>query len=161
MEFISAATDRWTLIPEDRPVTPAAHTLLSWAQWRHMREQWPAGLPVGVSFPNDADIEVLADDLARLDLVVLHFPKWTDGRAYSQARLLRSRYRYRGEIRGTGDVVVDMTPLMARTGFDTAVLREGQSVEVAQRTLGFFPAYYQGDVRQQQPLFVRKDKVNA
>ena len=56
-----------------------------------MRERWPAGMPVGVIVPNDVDVETLRDDLPRLALVALQFPKWTDGRAYSQARLLRAR----------------------------------------------------------------------
>ena len=82
-----------------------------------MRDTWPAGLAVGVSLANTVDIETLAGDLPRFGLVVLHFPKWVDGRAYTQARLLRARYRFRGEVRATGDVLVDMVPLLARTGF--------------------------------------------
>ena len=155
MEFITADKDLWTAVPQDEPVVPATNTLLSWAQWRNVREQWPAGLPVAVAFPNDADIEELAGDLSRIALVVLHFPKWTDGRAYSQARLLRGRYRYGGQVRATGDVVADMAPLLNRTGFDSAVLREGQNPEFARRALGFFPAYYQGDVHEHRPLFSR------
>ncbi|MCW7541584.1 DUF934 domain-containing protein [Aquabacterium sp. A7-Y] len=161
MQFITTGQDRWTAAPEGATVTPAPQTLLSWAQWQEVRASWPEGLKAGVSFPNDADIEALADDLPRLDLVVLHFPKWTDGRAYSQASLLRKRYRYTGQVRGVGDVVVDMMPLMARTGFDAVVLREGQNVEYAQRALGFFPGYYQGDVVQHQPLFVRQGGAAA
>ena len=87
-------------------------------------------MPVGLKLANDADVEDVAADLPRFALVALHFPKWVDGRAYSQARLLRSRYRFKGEVRATGEVVVDMVPLLARTGFDAVVLRSGKSVEV-------------------------------
>ncbi|MQE66263.1 DUF934 domain-containing protein, partial [Vibrio parahaemolyticus] len=59
-----------------------------------------------MTFPNDADIEELEAGLPRLALVALHFPKWTDGRAYSQALLLRRRYRFAGDIRATGDVLM-------------------------------------------------------
>jgi uncharacterized protein (DUF934 family) len=111
---------------------------------------------VGVITPNDADIETLAPDLPRLAMVALQFPKWTDGRAYSQARLLRSRYRYPGELRATGDVLVDMVPLLARTGFDVAVLRHDQSPEAAVNTLSFFPGHYQADVAEHRPLFARE-----
>ncbi|AKJ28722.1 DUF934 domain-containing protein [Caldimonas brevitalea] len=161
MEFITPEQDRWHTVADDQPVTPAAGTLLSWAQWREARATWPADLKAGVVFPNDADIEELADDLPRLDLVVLQFPKWTDGRAYSQARLLRTRFRFQGQVRAVGDVVVDMVPLLARTGVDAVVLRAGQSVEIARSTLGFFPSYYQGDVHQHQPLFKREASAGA
>ena len=58
------------------------------------RAQWPAGIPVGLKLGNDQDVEDIAADLPRFALIALHFPKWVDGRAYSQARLLRSRYRF-------------------------------------------------------------------
>ena len=85
----------------------------------------------------------------------LQFPKWTDGRAYTQARLLRTRYRYRGEVRATGDVLVDMLPLLQRTGFDAVCMRHGQRLESAMRALGYFAGHYQGDVTQPLPVFAR------
>jgi uncharacterized protein (DUF934 family) len=87
----------------------------------------------------------------------LNFPKWTDGRAYTQAHILRKRFRFGGEIRATGDVLVDMMPLMARTGFDAVVLRGDQDRVAAERALGFFAArgHYQGDVQVTKPVFAR------
>ncbi|MEN9417466.1 MAG: hypothetical protein RI988_1086 [Pseudomonadota bacterium] len=113
--------------------------------WQAVREAWPADGQAAVRLPNDVDPDILAPDLARLRAVLLQFPKWTDGRAYSQAWLLRARLGWRGEIRATGDVVVDMAPLLRRTGFDAAELRPGQSREAAQRALGFFDGHYQRD----------------
>lgn len=157
MKFIDPHKDTWrTVGGEDGPhvtITPAPHQLLTLAQWHAVRSQWPADLPVAVSVPNDADIETLEEDLPRIAAVALHFPKWVDGRAYSQARLLRSRYRYKGEVRATGEVLVDMVPLMARTGFDAAMLRADQSLEAAERALGFFAGHYQGDTQDNRPLF--------
>jgi len=159
MKFIDIHTDPWRRIDgEDGPlvsITPAPNLLLSLAQWHAVRSSWPAGLAVGVLVPNDADIETLESDLPRLALVVLQFPKWVDGRAYSQARLLRSRYRFAGEVRAVGEVLVDMLPLLQRTGFDAVLLRTGERIESAQRALGFFAGHYQGDTRQTQPLFAR------
>ena len=159
MKFILTQSDPWhTAVGEDgpQPHPPARkHTLLSLEQWHAVRETWPAGLAKGVTLPNTVDIETLADDLHRLALVVLQFPKWVDGRAYSQARLLRTRYRYGGEIRATGDVLVDMVPLLARTGFSSAQLRRDQKIDVAERALGFFAGHYQGDVQQPLPAFAR------
>jgi uncharacterized protein (DUF934 family) len=120
-------------------------------------EQWRAQPrdSAAVVVPNDADLETLLDALPRCAVIELQFPKWTDGRAYSQAHLLRARHRYAGEIRATGDVVVDMLPLLARTGFDAVQLRAGQSVDTARRALGFFEGHYQGDVVEPRPLFAR------
>ena len=156
MKFIDRSTDPWLLLPDSEIAGPAPHRLLPLAQWEAVREHWPADVPVGVLLPNTADVEELAADLPRMALVALEFPKWVDGRAYSQARVLRTRLRYRGEIRATGDVVVDMMLLLQRTGFDAVVLREGQKRSSAERALGFFPAFYQGDVLQPQPVFARQ-----
>jgi uncharacterized protein (DUF934 family) len=112
--------------------------------------------PQAVTLANDADPIDLLPRLHELKLIALQFPKWTDGRAYSQARLLRARYRYRGELRATGEVLVDMLPLLERTGFDAVQLAEGQDQAAAERALRFFDnGHYQGDVRQPQPLFAR------
>lgn len=159
MKFIDTPHDPWhTAGGEDGPIqhpAPRPNRLLTLEQWHAVRETWPAGLATGVIVPNTIDIETLAPDLARLALVVLQFPKWIDGRAYTQARLLRARYRFRGEVRATGDVLVDMLPLLQRTGFDAAVLRHDQKLESARRALGFFAGHYQGDTRQPQPIFGR------
>lgn len=166
MKFIDPHHDQWhTVGGEDGPMSHLpvkSYSLLTLAQWHAVREQWPAKgsadhKPVGVIVANDVDIEVLEADLAKLDLVVLQFPKWTDGRAYTQAHILRARYRFGGEVRATGDVLVDMMPLMARTGFDAVVLRADQDRGIAERQLGFFGArgHYQGDVQQTKPVFGR------
>ena len=92
---------------------------------------------------NTADVLARADEIARHATVALQFPKWTDGRAYSQAVLLRGRLRYAGEIRATGEVMADMLPLLRRCGFDAVQLRADQRIESAQRALGFFDTHYQ------------------
>lgn len=159
MKFIDKHHDRWhAAVGEDGPTpTPLRqpHQLLTLEQWHAVRDTWPADLPTGVIVANDTDIETLEADLPRLQLVALQFPKWTDGRAYSQARILRARFRFQGEIRATGDVVVDMMPLLQRTGFDAVVLRGDQKIAHAEHALNFFPGHYQGDVVQPQPLFQR------
>ena len=157
MKFIDRSTDSWLLLPDSEIAGPGPHRLLTLVQWQAVRDAWPADVPVGVLLPNTADVEELADDLPRFALVALEFPKWVDGRAYSQAHVLRARLRYAGEVRATGDVVVDMLPLLQRCGFDAVVLREGQRQASAERALGFFPAgHYQGDVLQPQPHFARQ-----
>ena len=157
MKFITRSTDAWTLLPDSEVAGPAPHRLLTLAQWQAVRDAWPLAVPVGVLLPNTADVEDLAADLPRFALVALEFPKWVDGRAYSQAHVLRARLRYAGEVRATGEVVVDMLPLLQRSGFDAVVLRAGERQSSAERALGFFPAgHYQGDVLQPQPHFARE-----
>ena len=159
MKFIDIHHHQWHhVVGEDGPMPcpdPAKNCLLTLEQWHAVRNHWPAGLVTAVELPNDVDIEGLAADLPRLTMVALNFPKWVDGRAYSQARLLRSRYRFGGEVRATGEVVVDMLPLLARCGFDAVQMRADQSQAAAERALAFFPAHYQGDVDATQPVFAR------
>ena len=160
MKFIDSRTkprDPWhTIEGDDGPMvtlTPAPYSLLTLLQWHGVRSHWPEAMPVGVMLANDVEVREIAVDLPRIALVALQFPKWVDGRAYSQARLLRARFRYGGEVRATGEVLVDMLPLLARTGFDSALLRADQSLEAAERALAFFPGHYQGDALDNRPLF--------
>ena len=111
------------------------------------------GDPTVLQLPNDADplaIEVCLDDVERIDL---DFPKFTDGRAYSQAFLLRRRLGFKGDIRATGDVLIDQLVQMQRTGFSSAVLKEGVDASAAQRQFDRFAAFYQGDAVQTVPHF--------
>ena len=111
------------------------------------------GDPKVLQLPNDADplaIEVCLADIERIDL---HFPKFTDGRAYSQAFLLRRRLGFTGDIRATGDVLIDQLVQMERTGFSSAVLKEGVDASDAQRQFDRFNAFYQGDAVQPAPHF--------
>nr|WP_207160753.1 DUF934 domain-containing protein [Rhodoferax fermentans] len=107
--------------------------------------------PNVLKIANDANpAEVNLDGIERIDL---HFPKFTDGRAYSQAFLLRRRLGFKGELRATGDVLVDQLQLMQRSGFDAAVLRADQSLAAAERALALFADFYQGDAAHPQPHF--------
>jgi uncharacterized protein (DUF934 family) len=104
-----------------------------------------------IALANDADPrELKLDGVERIDL---HFPKFTDGRAFSQAFLLRRRLGFKGEIRATGDVLIDQLLQMQRCGFDAAVLRSDQNQALAQRQLERYPAFYQGDARTPEPHF--------
>ena len=169
MKFIDYHLDRWHLAAgADGPLphpSPADQLLLTLEQWHAVRSHWSAqataGKPLGLQLANDADVETLKADLPRLSLIALHFPKWTDGRAYTQARLLRARLGFQGEIRATGEVLVDMLPLLQRTGFDAVQLRADQRLESAKRALGFFAAHYQGDVLQERPLFRRAEAAKT
>jgi uncharacterized protein (DUF934 family) len=109
-----------------------------------------------LNFPNDAD--PCDSNLDGFETITLTFPKFTDGRAFSQAFLLSRRLGFKGEIVATGDVLIDQLAQMQRSGFTTAVLRDDQPLDVAQRVLAAYPGFdvgaYQGDAVQVNPHFV-------
>lgn len=103
---------------------------------------------------NDADPREA--DLSGIDVVELQFPKFVDGRAFSQAFLLRRRLGYAGHIRATGEVLIDQLIQMYRSGFTQAVLRADQNLTHGRHLLSHYAAFYQGDAVQTEPRFVRK-----
>ena len=122
-------------------------------------------LPEGQILPiaNDAELAdlVASGALAGVQRVELHFPKFTDGRAYTQAVLLRRRYKFAGDIRATGDVLIDQLVHMQRSGFTSAVLAPGVDASAAQRQFDRFADFYQGDVLEPRPLFARLALADA
>ena len=112
---------------------------------------------------NDMELATLiaSGALEGVQRIELHFPKFTDGRAYSQALLLRRRYRFKGDIRATGDVLIDQLVHMHRSGFSSAVLAEGVDAAAAERQFARYSAFYQGDVLEPRPLFAREAELEA
>jgi len=107
-----------------------------------------------VQIANDIDPETVS--LEGVDRVELNFPKFSDGRAFSQAFHLRRRLGFRGDIRATGDVGIDQLVLMERTGFSSAVLQEGKDpADASRQFIRYAAGFYQGDVVQKQPRFAR------
>ena len=118
------------------------------AQEHHVLES-----PTHITLANDVDPRTL--DLRGVTRIDLQFPKFTDGRAYSQAFLLRRRLRFAGELRATGDVLIDQLVQMQRTGFDVAVLKDGVDASAAQRQLDRFAGFYQGSAVVTHPHFAK------
>ena len=111
-----------------------------------------------LQIPNDAELAelVASGALEGVQRVELQFPKFTDGRAYSQALLLRRRYKFTGDIRATGDVLIDQLVPMQRSGFSSAVLAPGIQADAAERQLARYQGFYQGDMLEPRPLFARE-----
>jgi uncharacterized protein (DUF934 family) len=107
------------------------------------------GVKLGVIWPNSQDIDGLVPYLDRLAAVALVFPSFRDGRAYSQARLLRERYAYRGELRATGQVLRDQFVFMLRAGFDAFEVKKPADAEAFAQTVQRYSVFYQptGDGR--------------
>ena len=104
-----------------------------------------------LSLANDADPREA--DLSGVTVIELNFPKFSDGRAFSQAFLLRRRLGFTGQIRATGDVLIDQLVQMQRSGFTQAVLRADQNLSHGQALLAHYPAFYQGDAVHAAPHF--------
>jgi uncharacterized protein (DUF934 family) len=99
--------------------------------------------PLGVIWPNDREVEELAPHLPRLALVVLVFPTFRDGRAYSQARILRERHGFKGELRASGDVLRDQLLFLHRAGFDAFEIRKPEDARAAVAALRRYSVFYQ------------------
>lgn len=110
----------------------------------------------GVVLEPDQDPATLAGTLERLALVAVRFPKFSDGRGYSSARLLRERYGYEGELRAVGDVLRDQLLFMKRSGFDSFELREDQDPAEALAAFAELSEQYQASNTEPQPLFRRR-----
>lgn len=117
--------------------TPSAFATIPFADWQQ-RPDWPA-----VSLANTDPVEDLAPHVGRLRLIELRFPKFSDGRAYSQARLLRGRLGYRGELRATGNVLRDQLPFMLRCGFDSFESEQNGFEEALAKARKLFSVVYQ------------------
>ena len=104
---------------------------------------------IGVIWPNGRDVDALVPYLDRLATIALVFPTFRDGRAYSQARLLRERFQYRGELRATGQVLRDQFVFMLRAGFDAFDVRKQSDAEAFAQTVKRYSVFYQptGDGR--------------
>lgn len=142
--------DRWLLIREADAALPDAPAILPLERWQALEasNHHAPWLPSGTELTPE-----LAEVLSGAPLIAIDFPKFTDGRGYSLARLLRERYGYAGEIRAIGDVLIDQVFFLSRCGFNALSLREDQEIEDALRALNAFSRAYQPAVDTAEPLF--------
>ncbi|MFG1295428.1 MULTISPECIES: DUF934 domain-containing protein [Xanthobacter] len=141
--------DPFTAVADDAPL-PDGPTIVSAARLLANKEAlFARNVALGVAWPNNRDVAELEPLLPRLALVALAFPKFRDGRAFSQARLLRERYGFTGELRATGNVLRDQLLMMARAGFDAFELEKAADAGTVHRALTSYSIFYQptGDGR--------------
>jgi uncharacterized protein (DUF934 family) len=148
--------DGWVHLADDAPPPAEGDVIVPLARWRREREALARrnggiGVRLGPADPAAA----IAGDLARLAVVALEFGTFKDGRAFSQAALLRRRYRYAGEIRAVGDVQRDQIFFMRRCGIDAFELRSDRSAEDALAAFREFSVTYQAAPDDPRPLYRR------
>lgn len=154
--------DDWTVIEDGRSEIGAAggKVIVTLARWRSERDALLSAHPaVGVLVPNTADIEAVFPEIADRPLLVLQFPTFTDGRALSQAVVLRKRLAFGRELRAVGDVIRDLVFWLGRCGFDSIVPRKDQSLEGCRAALDELKVAYQAAADEHTPVWVRRRGV--
>lgn len=142
--------DPWTLIRSPETADSTEMLILPLAHWLES----PSTHAVWLG-PEDG-VESLLPWLTSLPLIALDFPSFRDGRAYSQAYLLRSRFGWKGELRAIGDVLRDQLSHMRQCGFDSFAVREDKSAEDALKGLAGMSVLYGRSVIEPRPLFRRR-----
>jgi uncharacterized protein (DUF934 family) len=137
--------DDWLRLDDDARLPEGdAKVIVSLNRWQAERATLLAhNAPVGVVLAAGDEVAAIAADIDRLSLVALIFPKFADGRAYSAARILRGRYRFKGELRAVGNVLRDQLMFMQRCGFNACELQKGDPAEAWKKALGEFSVWYQ------------------
>jgi uncharacterized protein (DUF934 family) len=143
-------------IPDRVPVIVPANRLLADAPELIRRDG-----SLGVLWPNDRRVAELEPWLGHLALIALIFPKFRDGRAYSQARLLRETYGFRGTLRATGDVLRDQFHFLVRAGFDSFEVKKPADARVFAEVVGRYSVHYQPGADGQAPALRRRQQSGA
>jgi uncharacterized protein (DUF934 family) len=161
------AVDNWLLLEPSAdgafPAVPeSGDVIVPLAIWKTARDQLLArGGRIGVWLAANDEPADIAADLDRVDLIAVRFEKFSDGRGYSIARIVRERYGWRGELRAFGDIQRDQVYYLTRCGFDALSLRQGEDVDTALAAFGDFSEAYQTAVDRSVPLFRRRDDAAA
>ncbi len=135
--------DAFTAAADDAAL-PDGAVIVSLARFRKERDALLSrNTPLGVILKSAESPEALGEDVQRLSIIVLEFPVFRDGRAFSWARMLRERLKFTGEIRGTGHFLYDQIAYMQRTGFDAWDVPDGFTLEQFQRALSEMTNVYQ------------------
>ncbi len=142
--------DRFLRIADDAPVPESVPVIVTAARYLAEPARFAArNASTGIVWPNDRPVADLEPYLHSLSLVALVFPKFRDGRAFSQARLIRERYGYGGELRATGQVLRDQFLFMLRAGFDSFEVTKPADAEAFAESVRRYDVFYQptGDGR--------------
>jgi uncharacterized protein (DUF934 family) len=152
----SVVEDDWTLLTEG--LAPGCGGIIvPLERWRSEREALSSGCAaVGVLLPNTADVDALYPQIRDRPVLALEFPVFTDGRALSQAVVLRTRLGFTGELRAVGDIIRDLVFWLGRCGFDTIVPRPGQDLEACRLALGELKVGYQAGGDGRTPVWIRR-----
>jgi len=138
------AKDGWIALDDDDALPAGAPVIVTLERWRAERARLVGrNAPLGLRLRSDQAPAEIAGDLPHFALIELEFPKFTDGRAYSYARLLRERYGFAGELRAVGAVLRDQYGFMRRCGFDAFEVTTELDLDAWRAALGEVSVAYQ------------------
>lgn len=129
--------DSWGYIVDETPLK-ADYNIVSLARWQQERELLAKTKNLGLRLAPDAMLEDIADDLSNFQLIELYLPVFTDGRAFTHARLLRSRYGFTGDIRASGDFMRDQVFYLNRVGVSSFELNDQDNAQQVIQSMGDF-----------------------
>jgi uncharacterized protein (DUF934 family) len=124
------APDDWRYLAQGEDPPPDGKVILTLAQWQARGGDVGSDIPLGLRIEPGQDIRTIAPDLTRFALVVVGFPKFTDGRGYSLAHQLRSNFGFASELRAAGDVLFDQLQFLARCGFDSFEIKDVATIRL-------------------------------
>lgn len=148
--------DGWVTAKGDEPIGEGP-TFVSKSRWLAERETLRArNGAIGLRLEPGETLDEVAEDFGRFSAIALTFPKYSDGRAFSTAALIRDKYGYQGELRAVGNVLNDQIPLMRRVGFDSLeVVHAPTRAALEADRLAEVTLYYQPAVRLEAPAGTR------
>jgi uncharacterized protein (DUF934 family) len=150
------ANDPFTHV-DDEEALPPGEVILSLTRFQAEGDRLLSeGRAVGVRLNSDEEVEALAYDLPRISVVALAFPKFLDGRHYSNARILRQNLGFARELRAVGDVLREQAGFMLRCGFDAFEPADGSTPEQWERATRRFRHVYQRGADDRVPAFVER-----
>jgi uncharacterized protein (DUF934 family) len=137
------AEDVFARVGDDAPL-PDGAAIVSLARFQKERDALLArNTPIGIRLESHQNPELLGDDVHHFSLIALEFPKFRDGRAFSWARMLRTRRGFTGEIRAVGDFLFDQVNYQHRVGFDAWEVPDHFTIEMFNRALTEMTNVYQ------------------
>ena len=149
--------DTWTPVEDIEALPESGPAIVPLELWESARAHLMGrNQPLGVRLKNDQSLERIAEDIPHFALVALEFPKFSDGRAYSQATLLRDRYGFTGEVRAVGAVKRDQAQFMKRCGFDTFEVPTQAEADAWAEALSRYDLAYQPAPDGAAPVFRRR-----
>lgn len=156
-------TDPWILLDEDAPLPENGSVIITGKRWLNQRdtllpqleENSLEGEELGILLEPDDRVEDIAEDISHFSLILLAFPTFTDGRSYSTARILRDQMGFTGEMRATGDILLDQIPFMLRCGIESFVIKDEKTRKALEQ--GANPEV----VLYMQPASLREEKSSG
>jgi uncharacterized protein (DUF934 family) len=154
--------DRWVTVADDQKLPDDAPAIVTLSRWQNERATLAhRSVPLGVRLKSSDSAAEIAADLVHFGIVVLEFPKFNDGRAFSSARLLRERYGFKGEVRAAGHIIRDQLLFLVRCGVDSLDATDESWAEKWRIAQGEMSVVYQPGADARRPALALRHPLRA